>query len=1174
MTAGEDRWLCTLLLQQGYRVEYCAAADALTYCPEGFNEFYNQRRRWTPSTMANILDLLSSWRLLIQTNENFSALYVLYQLLLFASSLLTPATIFLLIVGAFNTAFQQVDLVEALFINLSPVLLFLILCFLTKSKVQLAVASVLSIGYALLMMVVVVGLVLEMKKDGICAPTTIFTICITSMFIIAALMHPLEFSNLFHGLLYLLAVPSTSMLLMIYSIANLNVVAWGTREVTDTQLQADQEAKASRKMSQGKLQSFMKLFHLGGDGQSTEDSDFGFSCGNLFRCLWCPREKPDPALANTTAILEKLETMEKTLAALTGEASGGSEVAIEPADVTASVDSGQGSCSVTGQDTADKEPSTEGATIQAVDTASQESGMDNVKQNPLFRETVSPYEAQYSPFWIQDPTLGRGNIRYLGTEEVRFWREVIDRYLHPVVMDKQKQQQLEDDLRLLRNKFSLMFLLLNALFVVVVFALQYTNAEEEGDGLAIPLPCKNDEGKNLTLEPISLIFMAIFGIALLVQFLAMFFHRMGTFLHIISSTEVNCMKLNQSELAAMDISDKLELVQQMTTFQDDDEDTRSDITSTSRDTAADESSSNTDESPKLGRRRTVIRLTKKRSRQEQKGSNLGNKFMERYLRLAKELRSERVSVRSRHRRNSSKKKRKSRRAIEAIEKSDKSSVLLKAHKWQNIHRARTGKSSVSIDAMNDDPWVTLVKGVFSQSRTSLNTITEDDYRSPQRRKNTWSSGDLSAVPNSTRGGGAHLSWVERERNKLGNPTAYPGNSLGLSNRRTSFGGRRSGSFNVLSSVKEVTSTPGSSVTEIHSTAGGNRSHTDADNRSPTLGVGGKNKARRVVINSDVISSTISADSDEVVVDNPVYISHGDASASIFDYDVIEMSALEKPKVSEISVEISEIGIEPAASRHNSEGSVALDSVFESVDVIVHKNSTSTDNVMGDKGSEKKDSDKDDEDLASGGSTDTFNATLTYSPALVAASVAQTPPPICFNPQQMDAAASKCYSDQGLVLHMPLDPRNLDNIKDAALKNQMTHSPEAVCKNTAAYDAAIHCSLQLSLSCTMPGYENYLPSESNLKTAQNVMCSNQHLIDHLCTVNQTHDMVDCGHRKYGEMSVADAMDPYKSTCLAYIHAEECLEEEVSECGQATVEIHKQLNQLNAPVICQGGSSIGK
>ncbi|CAG4998332.1 unnamed protein product [Parnassius apollo] len=50
---GEDRWLCTLLLQRGYRVEYSAASDAYTHCPEGFSEFYNQRRRWVPSTIAN-----------------------------------------------------------------------------------------------------------------------------------------------------------------------------------------------------------------------------------------------------------------------------------------------------------------------------------------------------------------------------------------------------------------------------------------------------------------------------------------------------------------------------------------------------------------------------------------------------------------------------------------------------------------------------------------------------------------------------------------------------------------------------------------------------------------------------------------------------------------------------------------------------------------------------------------------------------------------------------------------------------------------------------------------------------------------------------------------------------------------------------------------------------------
>jgi chitin synthase len=59
---GEDRWLSTLLLKQGYRIEYEASADAETYAPEGFDEFFNQRRRWTPSSIANTLDLLGDYR--------------------------------------------------------------------------------------------------------------------------------------------------------------------------------------------------------------------------------------------------------------------------------------------------------------------------------------------------------------------------------------------------------------------------------------------------------------------------------------------------------------------------------------------------------------------------------------------------------------------------------------------------------------------------------------------------------------------------------------------------------------------------------------------------------------------------------------------------------------------------------------------------------------------------------------------------------------------------------------------------------------------------------------------------------------------------------------------------------------------------------------------------------
>ncbi|XP_021367706.1 uncharacterized protein LOC110459670 isoform X2 [Mizuhopecten yessoensis] len=76
---GEDRWLCTLLVQQGYRIDYTAAADVFTHVPEDFGEFFDQRRRWMPSTFANVLELLQDGRNTVAINNSISWLYIVYQ---------------------------------------------------------------------------------------------------------------------------------------------------------------------------------------------------------------------------------------------------------------------------------------------------------------------------------------------------------------------------------------------------------------------------------------------------------------------------------------------------------------------------------------------------------------------------------------------------------------------------------------------------------------------------------------------------------------------------------------------------------------------------------------------------------------------------------------------------------------------------------------------------------------------------------------------------------------------------------------------------------------------------------------------------------------------------------------------------------------------------------------
>jgi chitin synthase len=105
-------------------IEYCAESDAYTFAPEGFNEFYNQRRRWTPSTMANILDLIIDWKIVTKNNQNISFLFIVYQVVLFVSTILTPGTIFLLIFGAIILGFESIPPWLALVVNILPVGVF------------------------------------------------------------------------------------------------------------------------------------------------------------------------------------------------------------------------------------------------------------------------------------------------------------------------------------------------------------------------------------------------------------------------------------------------------------------------------------------------------------------------------------------------------------------------------------------------------------------------------------------------------------------------------------------------------------------------------------------------------------------------------------------------------------------------------------------------------------------------------------------------------------------------------------------------------------------------------------------------------------------------------------------------------------------------------------------
>lgn len=416
---GEDRWLCTLLLQRGYRVEYSAASDAYTHCPEGFTEFYNQRRRWVPSTIANILDLLGDYKRTIKINDNISLLYIFYQAILISSTILGPGTIFLMLVGAFVAAFK-IDNWTSFHYNIFPILFFMVVCFTCKSNIQVIFAQILSTMYALIMMAVIVGTALQLGEDGIGSPSAIFLIALSGSFFIAACLHPQEFWCVVAGLIYLLSIPSMYLLLILYSIINLNVVSWGTREVVakKTKKEVEAEKKDADEANKRAKQKSLLGFLQGGVGDNPDDEgSIEFSFAGLFRCILCTHGKTSDEKAQLGHIADSLTTIQKKIEQL--------ERIVDPQ----------------GHHHSRRRTTSAGSREHHLGSVA-EGTEDDTENSDSESSTVNRDERRdflINPYWIEDHDLRKGEVDFLSSAELTFWKDMIDKYLYPIDQDKAEQ---------------------------------------------------------------------------------------------------------------------------------------------------------------------------------------------------------------------------------------------------------------------------------------------------------------------------------------------------------------------------------------------------------------------------------------------------------------------------------------------------------------------------------------------------------------------------------------------------------------------------------------------------------------------------------------------------------------------------------------------------------------
>lgn len=485
---GEDRWLCTLLLQQGWRVEYSAASDSFTACPEGFKEFYNQRRRWMPSTLANIIDLLGDWRRVIRNNDDISIFYIVYQVMMMIGTILGPGSIFLMLVGACGAAFSLSNW-ASFGVNLAPMIIFILACLLTKSDTQIIVAQVLSIAYALVMMAVLVGLLIEIAESGWLAPTTLSFVFVAGVFILAAFLHPQEFWCLPMGLIYYITIPSMYLFLVIYSFFNLNVVSWGTREVVQ-KLSAEEMEEAKKKAEEeakkppAKKSGFMAFFQ--------RDRLLEFSLTKMF--------------TDKNGVKSQLENMQEKLEKI--------EMALER----------------------------EGYPLPEKPEESKEVEKE---KSALRKPTVRimepeepPRDEMINPYWIEQDCFDTSRRKFLSQEEIQFWNEVIEKYLKPLDKNPEKEEQIAQGLKELRNQVVFSFLMINSIWVLTVFLLQ-----QNKEYLYIPWPW----GEGLELEPLGLLFVIFFAVVLFIQLIGMLLHRIMTLGHIVSSTKIKLTFGNKKE---------------------------------------------------------------------------------------------------------------------------------------------------------------------------------------------------------------------------------------------------------------------------------------------------------------------------------------------------------------------------------------------------------------------------------------------------------------------------------------------------------------------------------------------------------------------------------------------------------------------------------------------------
>lgn len=49
-----------------------------------------------------------------------------------------------------------------------------------------------------------------------------------------------------------------------------------------------------------------------------------------------------------------------------------------------------------------------------------------------------------NPYWIEDPDVRKGEVEFLSSAEILFWKDMLDKYLYPIEENKEEKVNLSE----------------------------------------------------------------------------------------------------------------------------------------------------------------------------------------------------------------------------------------------------------------------------------------------------------------------------------------------------------------------------------------------------------------------------------------------------------------------------------------------------------------------------------------------------------------------------------------------------------------------------------------------------------------------------------------------------------------------------------------------------------